>query len=136
MRDINKLIIHCSYTREGQDISVDTIRRWHVMERGWSDIGYHFVIDIDGNLHEGRDVKRTGAHTKGYNKDSIGICYVGGCDENLNPKDTRTKFQKETLTTIIKYWKTLYPNATVHGHNEFSEKDCPCFDVREEYKHI
>lgn len=77
MRAIHKIIIHCTATREGDDISVDTIRRWH-LNRGWSDIGYHYVIDIKGNINAGRPIELMGAHTKGQNKYSIGIAYVGG----------------------------------------------------------
>ena len=64
MRDINKIIIHCTATPEGRDVSVDTIRQWH-LDRGWSDIGYHYIIDLEGNLHEGRPVERQGAHVRG-----------------------------------------------------------------------
>lgn len=136
MRDIKKIIIHCSATKEGQDISVENIRYWHVEENGWSDIGYHFIVDINGFLHEGRDIDIHGAHTKGENKDSVGICYIGGLSEDMAWKDTRNKRQKDTLEIIIKYIKNLYPEAKVYGHNDFSEKDCPCFDAKEEYKHL
>ena len=136
MRDIKKIIIHCSATKEGQDISVENIRYWHVEENGWSDIGYHFIVDINGFLHEGRDIDIQGAHTKGENKDSVGICYIGGLSEDMAWKDTRNKRQKDTLEIIIKYIKNLYPGAKVYGHNDFSEKDCPCFDAKEEYKHL
>jgi N-acetylmuramoyl-L-alanine amidase len=136
MRDIKKIIIHCSATKEGQDISVENIRYWHVEENGWSDIGYHFIVDINGFLHEGRDIDIQGAHTKGENKDSVGICYIGGLSEDMAWKDTRNKRQKDTLEIIIKYIKNLYPEAKVYGHNDFSEKDCPCFDAKEEYKHL
>jgi N-acetylmuramoyl-L-alanine amidase len=78
MRQINKIIVHCSATREGQDISVDTIRKWHVEGRGWSDIGYHFYIDVHGNIHKGRDIAKIGAHCKGQKRKSIGICDAGG----------------------------------------------------------
>ena len=73
MRNLSRIIIHCSATREGQDVSVDTIRRWHE-DRGWSDIGYHFVIGIDGTIHRGRDIDKIGAHTYRHNLDSIGVC--------------------------------------------------------------
>ena len=136
MRDIKKIIIHCSATKEGQDISVENIRYWHVEENGWSDIGYHFIVDINGFLHEGRDIDIQGAHTKGENKDSVGICYIGGLSEDMAWKDTRNKRQKDTLEIIIKYIKNLYSEAKVYGHNDFSEKDCPCFNAKEEYKHL
>ena len=62
MRHLDKIILHCSATREGQHITVDTMREWH-LKRGWSDIGYHYVIYIDGSVHEGRPIEKTGAHT-------------------------------------------------------------------------
>lgn len=132
MRDINKIILHCTATPEGRDVSVDTIRQWH-LDRGWSDIGYHYIIDIEGNLHEGRPVERQGAHVRGHNKGSIGITYVGGVDSNMNPKDTRTEKQKERLEALIMDLMNGYPNSTIHGHNEFSSKACPSFDVQKEY---
>jgi len=79
LKTINKLIVHCSATREGQDITVDTIRDWH-LKRGWSDIGYHYVVKLDGTIETGRSVELMGAHVKGHNKDSIGICYIGGVE--------------------------------------------------------
>ena len=135
MRKINKIIIHCSATRECQDISAATIREWH-LARGWSDIGYHYVVGIYGNLETGRAEERVGAHVSGHNKNSIGICYVGGCDANMKPKDTRTDEQRNTLDILIKYLMKKYPEATLHGHNEYSSKACPSFDVQLEYSHL
>jgi len=136
MRDINKIILHCSATREGQDISTETIRGWHVNERGWSDIGYHYVVLLDGTVDKARPVERQGAHVRGHNKGSIGICYIGGCDADMNPKDTRTDLQKESLTELISYLMDSYEDATLHGHNEFSSKACPSFNVQEVYKEL
>lgn len=136
MRDINKIILHCSATREGQDISTETIRGWHVNERGWSDIGYHFVVLLDGTVDKARPVKRQGAHVRGKNKGSIGVCYIGGCDANMNPKDTRNEAQKKSLEELISYLMESYDDATLHGHNEFSSKACPSFNVQEIYKEL
>ena len=136
MRKINKIIVHCSATIEGQDIKARTIRDWHVLGNGWDDIGYHYVIELDGSLHTGRDESINGAHCKGHNSDSIGICYVGGLDKNGGPKDTRTDAQKRTMLSLIKRLKAKYPSAIVYGHNNFSSKACPCFDAKEEYKNV
>ena len=137
MRQINKLIVHCSATREGQDVSVDTIRKWHVEGRGWSDIGYHFYIDINGNILKGRDIARMGAHTKGYNRNSIGLCYCGGVEEDgKTPKDTRTEKQKESLLAVLRTLKAMYPDATIHSHRDYAKKACPSFDATEEYKNL
>ena len=105
MRKIDKLIIHCTATPEGREVSVETIRKWH-LGRGWRDIGYHFVIGLDGEVHEGRPIEQTGAHTKGQNYDSIGIAYVGGVEaKKVNgewkAKDTRTDKQKEALEDLL-----------------------------------
>ena len=136
MRDINKIILHCSATREGQDISTETIRGWHVNERGWSDIGYHYVVLLDGTVDKARPVERQGAHVRGKNKGSIGVCYIGGCDADMNPKDTRNEAQKKSLEELITYLMESYDDATLHGHNEFSSKACPSFNVEEEYKEL
>jgi len=135
MRDINKIIIHCSATREGQDISAATIDEWH-KDRGWSGIGYHYVIGLNGLIEYGRNINKTGAHVKGYNTGSIGICYIGGCDADMNPKDTRTPEQIATLLEFLRILKKLHPNATIHGHNEFSAKACPSFNVQSEYNNL
>ena len=136
MRDINKIILHCSATREGQDISTETIRGWHVNERGWSDIGYHYVVLLDGTVDKARPVERQGAHVRGKNKGSIGVCYIGGCDADMNPKDTRNEAQKKSLEDLITYLMESYDDATLHGHNEFSSKACPSFNVQEVYKEL
>ena len=133
MRKIDKIIIHCSATPEGRDISTETIRSWHVKGNGWSDIGYHFVIELDGAVKNGRALHKMGAHTRGENAHSIGVCYVGGIDKNKNAKDTRTDAQKDSLNKLISALMLDHSEASVHGHNEFSAKACPSFDVQKEF---
>ena len=100
-RNIKELIVHCSATPEGKDYSVDTIRQWH-LQRGFSDIGYHYVIYRDGSIHIGRDESIIGAHCTGHNTNSIGVCYIGGCaSDGKTPKDTRTLQQKESLLSLL-----------------------------------
>ena len=136
MREINKIIIHCSATKEGQEISAATIDEWH-KARGWKGIGYHYVIGLDGMIEYGRPITETGAHVKNHNKGSIGICYIGGLDSvSKTAKDTRTPEQIATLLELLRVLKKLHPNATIHGHNEFSAKACPCFDAYNEYCNI
>ena len=135
MRTINEIIIHCSATKEGNEISAATIDRWH-KDRGWRCIGYHYVVRIDGSIEYGRPVQDIGAHVKGKNKHSIGVCYIGGLDADMEPKDTRTQEQKESLLYLLKTLKRLHPNATIHGHREFANKACPCFDANKEYCNI
>ena len=135
MRAINEIIIHCSATKEGNKISATTIDRWH-KDRGWRCIGYHYVVRIDGSIEYGRPVQDIGAHVKGKNKHSIGVCYIGGLDADMEPKDTRTRDQKESLLYLLKTLKRLHPDATIHGHREFANKACPCFDANKEYCNI
>ena len=133
MRDLNKIILHCSATREGKDFSADTIRGWHVNGRGWSDIGYHWVIRLDGSIEVGRPLEKSGAHTKGHNKDSVGVCYIGGCDADGKPKDTMNPEQEKAWRMIVLSLRTLYGDLTIHGHNEFANKACPSFTVKEKF---
>jgi N-acetylmuramoyl-L-alanine amidase len=132
MRKIDEIIIHCSATKEGKSFYAKDIDKWH-KARGWKGIGYHYVVDLDGKIEKGRSEDQIGAHTVGHNKNSIGICYIGGLDKDGNPKDTRTKEQKEALWDLLRQLLCKYPNATIHGHNEFAAKACPCFDVQKEY---
>lgn len=132
MRPITKIIVHCSATPEGRDVTVADIDAWH-KERGFNGIGYHYVIYLDGTIRRGRDEAISGAHTTGQNKNSIGVCYIGGVDKKMNPKDTRTEAQKEALVKLLKELKVKYPKATIHGHREFAAKACPSFDAKKEY---
>jgi N-acetylmuramoyl-L-alanine amidase len=137
MRQINKLIVHCSATREGHNIPVETIRKWHMEGRGWSDIGYHFYIDLEGNISKGRDITKMGAHCKGHNRNSIGICYCGGVEaDGKTPKDTRNFQQTEALLCVLRTLKAMYPKAKIHSHNDFANKACPSFDATCEYEDI
>lgn len=130
MRDIKEIIIHCSDTPEGRNDDVKDIRRWH-KARGWSDVGYHYVVTLDGTIQEGRKEEKIGAHCKGRNSNSIGVCYIGGKE-----KDTRTTEQKISLVHLIGYLKNKYKGAIVYGHRDFSSKPCPQFDAKTEYKGI
>jgi len=136
MRKIEKIIIHCSATVEGVNVSTSTIKRWHVQGRGWSDIGYHYIIPLDGEIEYGRELARSGAHCKGENENSIGICYIGGLSDKKRAKDTRTEAQKEALVNILKTLTHIYPEATIHSHFEYANKACPCFNAGEEYAEL
>ena len=132
-RSINEIIVHCTASYEGNPMTVEQIRKMHKKERGWSDIGYHYVVYLNGTIHNGRDVNITGAHCTGHNTHSIGVVYVGGLAKNGQPKDTRTAAQKEGLLKLLKELKKLYPKATIHGHRDYANKACPCFDAKKEY---
>ncbi len=124
-------MIHCSAVRQGQQSSASDIDRWH-RERGWKHgIGYHYVVRRDGTVERGRPLWRVGAHCKGHNQHSIGICYEGGLDIRGRPADTRTAEQKDTLQKLLERLKEDYPEAKVVGHRDLPgvKKDCPCFEV-------
>lgn len=133
MRKITEIIVHCADTPAGRNDKAADIRRWHKAQ-GWSDIGYHYVIDLDGTIEPGRDIEVIGAHAKGHNTNSVGICYIGGCNaQTYEPEDTRTDAQKASLLLLIKFLRAKYPEAKVYGHRDFSDKACPCFDAKTEY---
>ena len=134
-REVRLLVIHCSATRYDRDFPVEALRSSH-KARGFADIGYHFYITRDGELHRCRPVNQIGAHAAGWNDKSIGICYEGGLDEQGRPADTRTYAQRCTLTDLLRQLRRDYPEARILGHYQLSpyiRKACPCFDAREEY---
>lgn len=135
-RNITEIIIHCSATPEGKDYTVDDIRRWHI-QRGFPDIGYNWVIYLNGDIVAGRDESIIPAHCKGHNLHSIGVCYIGGLSaDGKTPKDTRTDAQKESLIKLLKELKSRYPAAKIYPHNKFAAKACPCFDAESEYNDL
>ena len=142
MRTINLIVIHCSATRldrpyTEQDLTADHLRR------GFIDAGYHFYIRRDGDIKTMRPLEKPGAHAKGNNANSIGICYEGGLDEHGMPADTRTPFQKHSLRVLVMLLLRDYPAARLCGHRDLSPdlnhdgtiepeewiKQCPCFDA-------
>ena len=136
MRTITLIIIHCSATPEGKFLSAEACRQDHILHRGFRDIGYHFYITRDGVLHHCRPVSEIGAHVRGFNRHSIGICYEGGLDENGRPADTRTTAQRFALLDLLTILKHQYPEAQILGHYQLSatiHKACPCYDPRKEY---
>lgn len=131
MRKIDKIIVHCTATPEGRDVTVAQVTHWH-RARGFRTIGYHYLVYLDGSVHRGRPVGEVGAHCLGQNARSIGVCYVGGIDRRtLQPKDTRTPAQRKALRELVARLRGQFPGATVHGHREFAAKACPCFDVKD-----
>ena len=137
MRKINELIIHCTATRpdwrKGSKTSakVAEVRKWHVNDRGWSDIGYHFLIDRDGTVAKGRPVAKKGAHVRGHNANTIGISLFGGHGSSEDDKfsDNFTKAQESALFELIEKLRAQYGNVKVSGHNEYAAKACPGFSV-------
>ena len=130
MRKINELIWHCSATPEGKNFTVEQIRSWH-MARGWSDIGYHMVVYLDGSVHPGRPVHRVGAHTLKHNRGTLGYCYIGGVEKDgKTAKDTRTPAQRKAMIALTRAAIADYGVTKVTGHNEYAAKACPSFNVQ------
>jgi N-acetylmuramoyl-L-alanine amidase len=128
----NWLVLHCSATRAIQDIGASDIRKWH-RAKGWEDIGYHYVIRRSGKIETGRSRDVIGSHVQGHNADSIGICLVGGLnDDTYKPENNFTPQQWEALEKLIRGLLKAYPNAKILGHRDFPgvKKACPCFDAR------
>ncbi|UYN98346.1 MAG: N-acetylmuramoyl-L-alanine amidase [Devosia sp.] len=129
-RPISEIIVHCAATPEGKDFTVADIRAWH-KQRGWSDIGYHYVVYRDGRIMSGRPVGQVGAHCAGHNTGTIGICYVGGLSaDGKTAKDTRTPQQVASLLYLRNRLTGLHKGIRkISGHNEYAAKACPCFTV-------
>jgi N-acetylmuramoyl-L-alanine amidase len=126
------LVIHCSATRAVMDVGAADIRRWH-RAQGWSDIGYHYVIRRSGKLETGRPLETIGTHVKGHNTDSVGICLVGGLNnQTFKPENNYTPQQWDTLRKLLTGLLKKYPKAKVLGHRDFAgvAKACPCFNAK------
>lgn len=148
-RSIHHIVVHCSATREGKFFNAKDIDKWH-RERGFREIGYHYVILLDGTIEVGRSENEQGAHVRGFNRSSIGIGYIGGLDSKGRAKDTRTKEQKIALEKLLIDLRKRYPSSKISGHRDFSKdlngngviepheymKECPCFNAIEEYKDL
>ena len=160
MRPIHEIIVHCTASPEGQEMTVKQIDNIHRYQQHWArGIGYHKVIYLDGSIHDGRPIEMMGAHCNenGHNRYSIGVVYVGGCaKDGKTPKDTRTPEQKMALAKILEELHNQFPDAKLYGHRElvcslkrkdphypcskckhypelclYAKKSCPSFDVHE-----
>lgn len=131
MRPIKKIILHCSATPAGVEITREQIDRWH-KKRGFVEIGYHYLLHLDGTIEVGRDLDLVGAHCKGQNPRSIGVCYIGGLRDG-QAADTMTSLQEIAWINLVHSLRTLFGPLTIHGHNEFADKACPCFVVKDKY---
>lgn len=145
MRKINYIVVHCSATREGHALTSEALDEEH-RRRGFRCTGYHYYIRRDGTTVLTRPIELAGAHVKGYNMHSIGLCYEGGLDALGRPKDTRTPEQRSALRLLVYQLLKQYPNARLCGHRDLSPdadgdglveaeewvKECPCFEVSKE----
>ena len=134
MRRIDKIIIHSSATPPSMDIGVKEIDKWH-RDRGFRCIGYHFVIRRNGVIEKGRDVGDMGAHARGYNSNSIGICWVGGTKSG-KAFDNRTESQKKSMFKLIKALMVIFDIKMVLGHRNVGNTECPSFDAKKEFEDI
>lgn len=132
-RPINEIIFHCTATPEGKSYTVEDIRSWH-KQRGWTDIGYHYVVDLDGRVLVGRPVGQIGSHVAGKNTGTIGIAYIGGLtSDTKSAKDTRTEAQRSSLLWLRDQLRAKHRGIrTFSGHNEYAAKACPCFNVKQD----
>lgn len=131
MRDIDAIVIHCAATPPDVDVGVEEIRDWHVNGNGWSDVGYHYIVRRNGMIEGGRPVEEPGAHAKGHNANSIGICLVGGVDAENRPDSNYTRAQWASLARIVRSLRASYPDARILGHRDLPgvTKACPSFDA-------
>lgn len=135
---VTEIILHCADTRPewmaGRPLveKVAEIRRWHVQERGWRDIGYHWVIDRDGTVAPGRPETEIGAHVEGHNRGTIGICLLGGYGAKADDPFERnfTTAQASAVSRLIDEIKDRTAIRDVSGHNDYAAKACPGFSVR------
>lgn len=134
MRWINDIIVHCTATPAGREVTIKELDSWH-RDKGFNGIGYHFVVHLDGSIEQGRPVTAIGAHCLRHNQFSIGVAYVGGVNAKGENDDTRTPAQKKSLINLLTRLHEKY-GAPIHGHCDYAAKDCPCFNAAAEYKFI
>ena len=146
MRVINLIVVHCSATKADRDFTEQDLEVCH-RRRGMNGPGYHFYIRKNGDIKSTRPIERIGAHSRGFNKESIGICYEGGLDKNGKAKDTRTDAQKKAMRELVQDICHRHDIIDILGHRDTSPdkngngivekcewmKECPCFDVKSEF---
>lgn len=136
MRYINAIIVHCTATEAGTDIGLAQIKTYHTSPppegRGWRNVGYHYIVRLDGTIERGMPISQPGIHCKWHNAHSIGVCYVGGLKDG-KPADTRTQAQKQALLQLLVRLTQMY-RCHIFGHRDFAQRDCPCFDAKKEYE--
>lgn len=144
--DIRYIVLHCSATRSTQDYSPEALERDH-RARGFRGIGYHYYVRRSGEVIPCRPLDQIGAHVRGYNHCSWGVCYEGGLDSTGQPADTRTPKQRASLLRLLAQLKGYAPQARILGHRDLSPdrngdgritpeewlKSCPCLSAEDEY---
>jgi len=136
MRELKRIILHCTATPQNAHIDVATIRKWHI-KRGFSDCGYHYIIHQNGDIKTGRPVIKQGAHTRSENENSIGVAYIGGLNSITHKaEDTMTIRQETSFLRLVDSLRLVFGELTIHGHNEFSTKTCPNFNVQDKFSFL
>jgi hypothetical protein len=130
MKKIDEIIVHCADTGVNQSFSIDDVRRWHVEERGWSDVGYHYYIRLNGEIEKGRPVFKSGAHCKGRNQDTIGVCFEGGKLSDGSKWTGPLAAQLPAFEKLRDSLFVVFGELKISGHYEYSSKSCPNFDVK------
>lgn len=139
MRPISEIIVHCTATRadwwssKRTSEKVAEVKKWHVQQNGWADIGYHFLIDRDGTVAKGRPIEKVGAHVQGHNTGTIGISLFGGHGSSATDKFAQhfTPEQDKALRGLIADLRKQYGALKLTGHNQYAAKACPGFQVSE-----
>jgi N-acetylmuramoyl-L-alanine amidase len=129
-KETKYIAVHCSATQAKQDVGAVDIDRWH-RARGFTCIGYNYVIRRDGDLEIGRPELQIGAHVEGFNSVSLGVCMVGGINAQGKPENNFTEAQFKTLEKLLRDLRKRYPTAIIQGHRDFPKvnKACPSFSV-------
>lgn len=128
-KSTDDIFVHCSATKPTMDVGAREIRQWH-KEKGWLDIGYHFVIRRDGTIEEGRDIDAVGSHVQNHNSNSVGVCLVGGVDASGKFAANFTPAQMHSLRTLLDDLTVKYPGANIRAHHDVAPKACPSFDLQ------
>ncbi|MBP7174013.1 MAG: N-acetylmuramoyl-L-alanine amidase [Cloacibacterium sp.] len=136
MRTIKYIAVHCTATP--QTTSVESIKQYWKTHLGWKMPGYHFIIKLDGEIVTLLSIDQVSNGVKGFNSQTINICYIGGVDEKGRAKDNRTDKQKESLKKVLKELKKQFPSVVIQGHRDFPnvKKDCPSFNAKIEYQNL
>lgn len=128
MRKIKYIVIHCTAT--SQNATIESIKRYWREKLGWKNVGYHYIVDPNGNVEQIADLQQITNGVRGYNHCSIHISYIGG-----RYTDDRTEKQKESIKKLVSDLQILFPEAIVQGHRDFPNvnKSCPRFEVTKEF---
>lgn len=123
------IFVHCSATKHSMNWGLREIRQSH-KERGFLDVGYHFIVKRDGTIEAGRDEDVIGAHVEGYNSTSVGVCLVGGIDDKGKFDANFTPEQMQALRSLLVTLLAKYEGAVLRAHHEVAPKACPSFDLK------